>query len=499
MKAVPSIKTDIRRSNVLKTYPRMILSSPTCHTCSFDPINLRVHTLFWVELNKIDLTKIENTVWAKMSAGVVNDAHDTSKATGTLQPPVSWARLTSDLETMLPIKNDGDNEHEGDSGRAKWKKGVQKVREKKAENGTITRGSPRRELPGRTSGHDGKESVKRMHDEEGSQKKETSSSPATALAPVADRFVDDLAGYDTLGHVPSLEEFRSALSMSKQRAAGGKNRQREPRSQPYHGAMQHDDTGIVVDDLSQRDEVFRHFKRSYERVNRSRGGRASDPLLPTGLLQPDSNVLATIGRHTAKARRRRNGIGEGILSTQVARAGGLTLGRRIGQRCIVKNSDTSFPNGGYKVRAVQKRSGSNVDPLTNNFWAPAEENDDASSEVSQDSSKAVPIRTKSESELAMIGDIRKWNGDEKCLSGSVSSSGFQSAPRSVDDNIERKQTMKGSTMGSSMSTELQVTEKRRIQLVLYCLVVFQFFSFHCPSSEELVLIGDGFMLLVSVP
>lgn len=440
-----------------------------------------------------------------MSAGAVKDACDTCKATGTLQPPASWTRLTSDPPS---IAKDGDTEHEVDSGRANWRKGVPAVQGTKVENGTITRGSPRRGIPGRTPGHDGEESAEGVHDEEESRDEETPSSPAIALAPVADRFVDDLAGYDVLGHVPSLEEFRSALSISKQRAAGEEeddvpsprreSRQSEPRSQPHHG-VQHNDAGIVVEDLSKRDEVFRHFKRSYERVNRSRGGRASDPLLPTGLLQPDLNVLAAVGRHTAKARRRRNGVGEGILSTHVVRAGGSRMGRGIGQRCFARNSDTSSPKGGNKVRAVQKGSGGNCCLLTNNFWAPAEENDDASSGVSLDSSKALPKRAKSEGELATIGDMKEMNGGGKCLSGSVSSSGLRSGPRSVDDSAERKRNTKGSTVGSSTSTELQVTGRKKNPACIVLSCRFPTFFSYCPSSEELVLIADGYMVGVPVP
>lgn len=441
-----------------------------------------------------------------MSSGAIENAYDASKATGTLKPPASSTRLTSDPKILPSIMKDGDTGHGVgvDSGRGNWRKGFQAVQGKNVENttnGASTRGSPHRGLPGMTSGRDGEESVEKVNEGEENQDEETSPSPAIALTPVADRFIDDLAGYDALGHVPNLEAFRSVLSILKQRAAGeseddasprGESRQSEPRSHLHQGGVQRNDTSIVVEDLSKRDEVFRHFKRSYERVNRSRGGRASDPLFPTGLLQPDLKVLEAVGRQMAKARGRRNRVGEGILSTPVVSAGGSKVGRGIRQRCFGRNSNASSPNGGDKVRVVQKGSGGDCGPLTNMFWAPAPVNEDVASEVSQDSSKALPKRAKSEGELAISGDTRGMNGDGKDSSGSVSSSGLRSGPRSVDDSVEKKRST-NSTVVSSTSTELQVTERKEnlACVVLFCRFPTSFPPY--PSSEELVLMNDGYM------
>lgn len=146
------------------------------------------------------------------------------------------------------------------------------------------------------------------------------------MAPAMDNF-SGIPGYEEVGHVPTLEEFRlewpkmgSRSGMGSPQENGAEVSKGRRKFQVQAGQTQQG-SGSVVNDLSKRDEVFRHFKKYYDKADHS-GGRRGDPLFSagvrsTGLLQPDLDVIEAVGRHTAEAQESRSHsrIGEGVIST----------------------------------------------------------------------------------------------------------------------------------------------------------------------------------------
>ncbi|CAM9146852.1 unnamed protein product, partial [Sphacelaria rigidula] len=110
----------------------------------------------------------------------------------------------------------------------------------------------------------------------------------------------------------------------------------------------------VVQDLSRKDEVFRHFKKFYKTSEDSEvtpsGGLGADGGVlglslsaagsATGILQPDLSVVEIVVQHavdTEEARQQMK-VGEGVMSTPFAGGGrqnisrGGDSGKRIGWR-----------------------------------------------------------------------------------------------------------------------------------------------------------------------
>lgn len=154
---------------------------------------------------------------------------------------------------------------------------------------------------------------------------------AALSAPSSETFAGVL-GYEELGHVPTLDEFRSEWPKLRSRAdltsptssgenngLGGTSRWKNHSNGRRQLQQQQQGSGSVVNELSKRDEVFRHFKKYYDKADHLEG-RPGDALFPagvcpTGVLQPDFGVVEAVGRHTAQAQesRCRSRIGEGVL------------------------------------------------------------------------------------------------------------------------------------------------------------------------------------------
>ena len=295
----------------------------------------RVHTQFWADLNnRVDVTKIENEVWAKMHADTGghrggNDATGSAPGAAAALPrrtpaatAAGGAGSRADCESARPSSKDSSRPDIASSSKEAAA----------ADDETVHAA---------TSAVD-----------------ET----AASSAPPSKAFAGVL-GYEELGHVPTLDEFRSEWSRLKSQAdfaaaggspgeggigvgiGGGSKGSRWRHQGQGGGQAQQQGPGSVVNDLSKRDEVFRHFKKYYDKADHAER-RVGDALFPTGvtstgLLQPDFEVIDAVGRHTAQSQESRchSRIGEGLLSAP--RNGGGTGGARRGDRVRQRSGDTS--------------------------------------------------------------------------------------------------------------------------------------------------------------
>ena len=432
-----------------------------------------MHTLFWAELSKkIDLTKIENDVWAKMSVEVAHEAHDTTSAAGGATKHAEACRRpdggrpANGVNITRPSSNGGTRRGiTNRQGRLRkvypsvQGKHVEKEEDGASRESTLLQGSWR----GRR-GYDEPGGV------EGKHIGDTTSS-ALAPAPAADSFVDLLPGCDDLDHVLTLPEFRAEWSKMNWHNRG------EGLRKLLRGRTVQNGAGGVVEDLSRSDEVFRHFKRYYERSNRSRA-RAGDPLsaarvTPTGLLRPDFDVLQAVGRHTADAQENQNRVvGEGILSTPM-RGGSANALRGRRPRTVTGSSVGKTPQNEEYQRDQETPDGNG---LINVFWSSAPEGGaGAALAIDQGSTDAFPVQKKTQPRYAVnasIGDTKVRDDDWTRLSGSINNSSSSSSSGRGGTSLcsDRKQNkclsvddrggtpmVKGSLEGGNLtSMELQV-------------------------------------------
>ncbi|CAB1108641.1 unnamed protein product [Ectocarpus sp. CCAP 1310/34] len=265
----------------------------------------RVHTQFWADLNNnVNITKIENEVWARMAADAERGGsppqgspHNTTSTLGRRTPAIV---ATSGSRTTVAV-NDSESARPS------------------------SKDSSRQGAVGGSS-----KAVAWSDDDAAKDACPPTSNDAALSAPSSETFAGIL-GYDELGHVPTLDEFRSEWPKLKSRGdltslacSGENNRPRgtsrwEDHANGRRQQQQQQCSGSVVNELSKRDEVFRHFKKYYDKADHLEG-RPGDALFPagvcpTGVLQPDFEVVEAVGRHTAQAQesRCRSRIGEGVL------------------------------------------------------------------------------------------------------------------------------------------------------------------------------------------
>ncbi|CAM9365008.1 unnamed protein product [Ectocarpus fasciculatus] len=238
----------------------------------------RVHTQFWADLNNhVNITKIENEVWARMTADAERGGspppgspHNAASTVGRRTPATV---ATSGSRTTVAVN---DSESARPSSKDSSRQGAA-VGSSKAVTGPDYDAA---KDAGLSNGND-----------------------AALSAPSSEIFAGIL-GYEELGHVPTLDEFR--LEWPKLRS-------RADLTSPTSSG---ENNGLGG---TSRDEVFRHFKKYYDKADHLEG-RPGDALFPagvspTGVLQPDFGVVEAVGRHTAQASesRCRSRIGEGVL------------------------------------------------------------------------------------------------------------------------------------------------------------------------------------------
>ena len=374
-----------------------------------------------------------------------------------------------------PLTSAGDSRASRKQGQQEGKGGNGVTQGKSGERAAVeTRGvSSRREKGARTSGE-----CSGFLGEDSDKDGGLSTDETSSLAPAADKFVG-IPGYEDVGHVPTLDEFRSEWPKMKARSdlayrqEGGYTG--KWKHQPAGGAKAQHGNGSVVNDLSKRDEVFRHFKNYYDKAGHS-GGRAGDALYSagvntTGLLSPDFDVIDVVGRHTAQTQdnRRRGLIGEGLMSApSVASSTRESKGER-GQHSA-GNSD-GVDN---RSRRSKERDGIG-DGLTNVFLESMQGGEIAARRAVQGTVNAFAGRTGKGVEIAdeVSNGSREGDGDRGHLGGILSSSDGQSGwggpkGRQIIGSrwgADSQRVVKAPVEGSSNSAELQVCSNSRNKLI----------------------------------
>lgn len=468
----------------------------------------RVHTQFWADLNnRVDITKIENAVWAKMSAeaeGAKAGSPSTASPSTRRKPASSSAArthtdssslrlssdslrpsskdsshydvLTSSKGTVptdddaqhdgTPLRSAGDSHASGRQGQQEGKGGNGVAQRKSGERAAVEArsGSSRREKGARTSG-EGSGFLGEESDKDGG----LSTDETPSLAPAADKFVG-IPGYEDVGHVPTLDEFRSEWPKMKARSDLAHRQENgykgKWKHQPAGGGKAQHGNGSVVNDLSKRDEVFRHFKNYYDKAGHSRG-RAGDALYSagvntTGLLNPDFDVIDVVGRHTAHAQdsRRRGLIGEGLMSApSVASSTRESSGER-GQHSTGNSEGVDT-----RTRRLKERDGIG-DGLTNVFLESMQGGEIAARRAAQGTVDAFAGRAGKGVEIAdeASNGSRQGGGDRGHLGGILSSSDGQNGwggPKRQQivgsgRGADSQRVIKAPLDGSSNSAELQV-------------------------------------------
>ena len=314
--------------------------------------------------------------------------------------------------------------------------------------------------------------------------------PANAAAPAADdaavsasssKAFAGILGYEELGHVPTLDEFRSEWSKLKSQAdfalaasgpgdPGGSKGSRWRQQDQGGGQAQQQGPGSVVNELSKRDEVFRHFKKYYDKADHSER-RIGDALFPTGvnstgLLQPDFEVIDAVGRHTAQSQESRcqSRIGEGLLSAPGD--GGTSGAARRGDRVRQRSRDVPRTS-----REVDADGGGGGEGFTNVFLESSALGSEGFHRNPDDGVAANPFLSRSRHDASRPatgspGGDGKGGGLEGTFSGSLTNSSRPNrvggtrgpCPSRCKGGGAENGRAKSSVEGSSTSAELQVSE-----------------------------------------
>lgn len=302
-----------------------------------------------------------------------------------------------------------------------------------------------------------------------------------SAAPFADKFVG-FPGYDELGHVPTLEEFRlewPRLSKSRPEqvtiqepsgGAGGGSKARRKQQQNQQTQQAQSNTGSVLNDLSKRDEVFQHFQKYYDKTDHT-DGRAGNALFSagassTGLLQPDYDVIEAVGQHTAQALEARcqSRIGQGVLSTP-----------DTDSRARTSNSQNDVRRSGYSGTTVTRdgtrtetRGNGHGDGLVNVFRDSINVYETTAVRSAQGTPEISAFRGGNDAGLSANKDPN--GGAANCEDGELineslgggNGSRGGARPRAAESVVLKgsgdSRRAKSSVEGSSTSAELQVSE-----------------------------------------
>lgn len=421
----------------------------------------RVHTQFWADLNnKVDITKIENEVWVRMSTEAEQSrneatasAHGTSSAAHRRTPPTAAGagNRTNDSGSVRPSSKDSSIH-----GVASHSKEISAA----ADDEVIKDDA--------SAAVDG----------------------AISLAPPSTKFAGIL-GYEELGHVPTLDEFRSewpklrsrselaSPSSPEENGVGGGSKGSRRKLQPQGGGQTpQQGPGSVVNELTKKDKVFRRFKKYYDKADH-RVGRVGDALFSagvstTGLLRPDLDVIETVGRHTEQRQESwgRNRIGEGLLSASKTSTG---ASRRSGGggggdgRQNRQSSREATPGGtGSNGHLAIDVPGDGSDGLTNVFWDNTLGGDGAYNNSGEDTINPFLPHSRSDANRSAAGSGGS-NGERVCVGGKTSGDlasicgatrgrGGVRGPHSAKSKGGADSgRAKASVEGSSTSAELQVS------------------------------------------
>lgn len=429
----------------------------------------RVHTQFWADLNnKINITKIENEVWARMSAAAERSEN---AMTGNAPKPAS------------PVLRRAPPTTAGSGNRTAAANDSDSVRPSSKDSSRHDLASSSKGVT--APGDDGDEATNDTLSPE-LDKAVFSGTPSEKFA--------GILGYEELGHVPTLDEFRSEWPKMVPRSAAatpngpgrdegwsgvGKGSRRRDQA-AGEGQPQQQGAGSVVNDLSKRDEVFRHFKKYYDRADHNEG-RPGDALFPagvntTGLLEPDFGVIETVGQHTARMQESRSHSRIGEIALLVP--GGTTgAARRSGQsgrsRLRSRQGSGLLDTDGRPTKEAGVGGGG--DGLTNVFRESMPGSKGLNSKSGDDVSNSFAARSKMD-EIRTVtgyeGDRTERNGvgdgsrnprgtsSPKCTSSPIQGGRIGITRSTGSKEGEDGGCAKASLEGSSTSAELQVNRLR---------------------------------------
>lgn len=403
----------------------------------------RVHTQFWADLNnRVNITKIENDVWAKMCA-----AQGSRGATPEGSPSGHYAGLR-----RAPAAAGG-----GTRATAALDSDSARPSSKDSSRHDVTSFS--------------KEAA--AADDDASKHASTPEVDETTASAPASKAFAGILGYEELGHVPTLDEFRSEWSKIRSQSdrasqhspgeggvAGGSKMSAWKNHGHGEGQPQQQTQGSVVTELAKKDEVFRHFKKYYDKTDHNQG-RVGDSLFSagvtsTGLLQPDFEVIEAVGRHTAEIQelRSHSRVGEGILSTPGAgHLGSSRRGDRGRQLSRQNSKGTAGGEDGDGLTNVFRESMPKSEGLTQKPNHGTANNLLQRSEGGKDPPDTEPRGARGENgvlESPFSGSLTSMSGPSR--GGGRARSPHGNRPRGGEDVGRAKASLEG----SSASAELQV-------------------------------------------
>lgn len=293
------------------------------------------------------------------------------------------------------------------------------------------------------------------------------------LASSLDKF-DGIPGYDEVGHVPTLEEFRQEwprvdsrpINSQQIEAAGGGSSNGARRGLAQGQGQGQSTTGSLVQSLSKKDEVFRHFVKYYDKVEQNRGvaGVSSGGMRglsfltagsATGILPPDFSIVEAIGQHSAEVEetRNRSKIGEGIMSTTT-----VSSRRQIHQGSGEKTQSRSA--GPQKSSGGDGESAGHVDGLANVFEMSVEASEDSRRRAVQSALTAFSGKGATDETATTSNVSETWTrGDENGgnVNGGERIHQSRSSPSLKNKEISGSASpAKGSLEGSSTTAALKV-------------------------------------------
>lgn len=369
-----------------------------------------------------------------------------------------------------PLAVSGGNRRQGQGGRGNTNQGKHPEQTSPGSQRTSTR----RESRARASREENEQA-----EDEGDQEPALFLDDGSA-APFADKFVG-FPGYDELGHVPTLEEFRlewprlstsrpEQVTIEESGGAGGGSKARRKQQQNQQAQQAQSNTGSVLHDLSKRDEVFRHFQKYYDKTDHN-DGRAGDALFSagvssTGLLQPDYDVIEAVSQHTAQVQETRcqSRIGQGVLSTPDTDSGA----RRSNSQNDARRSGYSGTTVTRDGTRTETRADGHGDGLVNVFRDSINATESTAIRLAQGTAETSAFRGGNNAgpsaNKATNGRVADCE-DGELISGSLgggNGSRGRSRPRAAEFVVLKgsgdSRRAKSSVEGSSTSAELQVSE-----------------------------------------
>ncbi|CAM9316373.1 unnamed protein product [Choristocarpus tenellus] len=378
----------------------------------------RVNSRFWADLQrKVDITAIEDQILEKMAI----EEDERAAAVALVNPKKAEViHVGRSTEDSLSSDCSGLGKTPSIDGGPKWSASPRA----NVVGGQEQRQTQEGEIQVQGIGRDGNTFIKKIP---------LLSSPSRQEA----RFAG-IPGYDELGRVPTLEDFRRAWPQcqnpSPKRMENGEGMESGYRDQTN-----------IVHELAKHDEVFRHFKRYYETCERPFGVGMSP------IQGVDPQVLETINRHSSEVAENRlmSKIGEGILSGICNTEGEKGSSRN-------KKRDTRWHSSADRgsVRKHRKEEG-----LPNGFWGSTRCNNEYAEQKPNAKEKVLKSESNSSTENSVNDAIRGGVTGHEKQSGKASTVPSQARRAGVGQGSTKTAALhcssEDSLEGSLSAAELQ--------------------------------------------